>query len=137
MHKGKLIAGGILAMAAVGVVVSAEDGAHATRIAPAHGTSLATTEAVPTSEASTFRLWVEQEGTAAERAAARHVTRLTAHTGNQRVEIYTDWDSRFASRYSSQAGQIAAAYRAWQSGTGHAQVIVHASNGQAIATRRF
>ncbi|MEU3029916.1 hypothetical protein ACPCBC_04015 [Streptomyces incarnatus] len=137
MHKGKLIAGSILAMTVVGVVASVEHSAHATKVVPGHGPVLATMEPVPTSEASMFRVWVDQEGTPPEKAAVRHVTRLTAHTGNQRVGIYTDWDSRFASSYTARAGQIVAAYRTWQSGTGHAEATVYAFDGQAISTRRF
>ncbi|MFE9451917.1 hypothetical protein [Streptomyces sp. NPDC006739] len=141
MHKGKLITGGLLALAVVGVAVHLEQSPSATKTASAQGNDIfdPTTpnmRAAPTSEADTFKLWVAQEGTPPEKAAIRHVTRLRAHTGNHRVDIRTDWDSRFASRYTAQAQQITIAYRTWQTGTGQSQVTVYASDGQVIPTQR-
>ncbi|MFJ8098261.1 hypothetical protein [Streptomyces griseofuscus] len=139
MHKGKLITGGIIAMAIVGVVASAEQSAHTTETASTQGDDTfdetPPKKAVPTSEASTFKLWVTQEGTPAEKTAIRHVTQLNAHTGNQRIDIHTDWDSRFTSRYTAQAEQITTAYQTWQTGTGHVHVTVYASDGQIIPTQ--
>ncbi|SEB74224.1 hypothetical protein SAMN04490357_7647 [Streptomyces misionensis] len=142
MRKGKLITGGIIAMAVVGVVASAEQSPHTTQTASTQGSDTfdeapPKTGAAPTSEASTFKLWVAQEGTPPEKTATRHVTQLSAHTGNHKVEIHTDWDGRIASRYTAQAQQIASAYRNWQTGTGYAQVTVYATNGQILAIQRF
>ncbi|MFK0143069.1 hypothetical protein [Streptomyces murinus] len=136
MRKTKIITGGILAMAIVGVVASAEQSTHATKTASTQGSDTLDGAppkmAVPTSEASAFKLWVAQEGTPPEKSAVRHVTRLSAHTGYRQVGIHTDWDSHFTCRRIAQAQQIATAYRNWQTGTGHVQVTVYASDGQII-----
>ncbi|TXJ78785.1 hypothetical protein E2C11_14955 [Streptomyces lavendulae] len=62
---------------------------------------------------------------------------MSAHTERQQVGIYTDWDSHSASGHTLEAGQIAAAYRAWQSGTGRVRVTVHALAGRVVISRHF
>ncbi|MFF9185092.1 hypothetical protein [Streptomyces misionensis] len=142
MRKGKLITGGIIAMAVVGVVSSAEQSPHTTQTASTQGSDTFDETppkmgAAPTSEASTFKLWVAQEGTPPEKTATRYVTQLGAHTGNHKVDIHTDWDGHVTNRYTAQAQQIVSAYRHWQTGTGHVRVTVYASNGQILAIQRF
>ncbi|MFF5536352.1 hypothetical protein ACFY71_28370 [Streptomyces cinerochromogenes] len=90
------------------------------------------------SEADIFKRWAKANGSAADKAAVAHVTRVHgAFGGNGMVDVYTDWTGGMFGSHTPDGRLVVSAYQTWMPGTGSGLVTVYDADGEILANGNF
>ncbi|MGA4960538.1 hypothetical protein [Streptomyces lavendulocolor] len=156
MSKGKWIIGGVVALVVIGAVSNGgEDNPQPQVNKPAAKSAAPKPTAVPDapstkkapekSAVQQFKAFVSKNGTPAEAAAVRHVTKIQ---GGEKItdildtaDIYTDFTGGMMGPHANDGKLIASAFGDWQSSRGKSSenglVTVYDSSAEMLSNGKF